>query len=141
MWIEDSMTDGERRAQGVQPPDTLRWRRQVQTMYLFDNLIGNVDRNQGDIVIDSNWKLWMVDHSRGFQFRFELRYMDRVGYCERGFWEKLQALDEAELKDRLDRVLTGPEIKSMLERRDTLVAHIQNLIDTRPVGAVLYDFQ
>jgi len=73
VWIEDGITEAERRERGLQPPNARRWIRQVQTMYLFDDLIGNVDRNVGDIVIDSDWKLWLIDHSRAFQSRFEPR--------------------------------------------------------------------
>lgn len=131
MWVENSMTDLERREQGLRPPVQLEWMFQVQTMYLFDNLIGNVDRNQGDIVIDSDWKLWMIDHSRAFQFRFKMRYMDQVLYCERGFWEKLQALNEDQIREAVGDALTGREIDGMLERRDIILAHIQKLIEER----------
>ena len=141
MWIEEAMTEDVRLEQRLQPPDIVRWMHQVQTMYLFDDLIGNVDRNQGDIVIDSNWKLWMVDHSRSFGVRFEPSRLDQVISCERGFWEKLQTLDEGQIRERLGNTLTGPEISAMLERRDTLVAHIQALIEQRTEEVVLYDRQ
>jgi len=141
MWIEESMTEDVRREQGLRAPDIVRWMQQVQTMYLFDDLIGNVDRNQGDILIDSDWKLWMVDHSRSFGTRFEPSRLAQVISCERGFWEKLQTLDEAQIREKLGHSLTGPEIEAMLERRDTLVAHIQQLIDQRTEEVVLYDRQ
>ena len=141
MWVEEAMTEGERREQGLRAPDVVSWMQQVQTMYLFDDLIGNVDRNQGDIVIDADWKLWMVDHSRSFGLRFEPSRMAEVILVERGFWEKLQALDEAGIRAQLGNNLTGPEIEAMLERRDTVVAHIQALIEQRTEEAVLYDRQ
>ena len=34
---------------------------------LFDQLIYNVDRNLGNLVIDKNWTIWMIDHSRAFR--------------------------------------------------------------------------
>ena len=116
---------------------------QVQTMYLFDDLIGNIDRNQGDIVIDSDWKLWMIDHSRSFGIRFEPRHLNEreVFLCERGFWENLQALDEDQIRQRVGDTLTRQEIEAMLERRDLIVGHIQALIAKRTEDAVLYDRQ
>jgi len=141
MWIEEAMTEDVRRAQGLRAPDMVSWMQQVQTMYLFDDLIANVDRNQGDIVIDSDWKLWMIDHSRSFGVRFEPSRLAQVISCERGFWEKLQTLDEGQIRERLGNTLTGPEISAMLERRDTLVAHIQALIEQRTEEVVLYDRQ
>lgn len=141
MWVENAMTETERREQGTRAPDTVGWMRQVQTMYLFDDLIGNIDRNMGDIVIDPDWKLWMIDHSRSFGVRFEPRHIEEVFFCERGFWEKLQVLDEAQIRERLGTSLTGPEIDAMLERRDQIVAHIQALIEQRTEEVVLYDRQ
>jgi len=139
MWVEEAMTESERREQGLRAPDVVSWMQQVQTMYVFDDLIGNIDRNQGDIVIDSDWKLWMIDHSRSFGTRFKPGHLDEILYCERGFWEKLQALDEAQIRERIGHDLTGPEISAMLERRNTIVARIQELIDQRTEEVVLYD--
>ena len=141
MWIENAMTESERLEKGLQSPDIIGWRRQVQVMYLFDDLIGNVDRNAGDIVIDSDWKLWMIDHSRSFQYRFEPKRFAEVIYVERGFWERLQALSEGQIRERMGNALTGPEIEGTLERRDIIVAHIQKLIAERTEDVVLYDRQ
>ncbi len=142
MWIENSMTELDRAEQGLRPPSALQWTRQVQTMYLFDDLIGNVDRNAGDIVIDrDSWKLWMIDHSRAFQTGSKLRNAGRLLFCSREVWEKLQALDMDEVASRLGEYLTIFEIEAMFERRDALVEQMQALIDQRGEGAVLYDVQ
>ena len=36
-------------------------------MRVFDELIANTDRNQGNMLIDKQWKLWLIDHTRGFR--------------------------------------------------------------------------
>ena len=36
---------------------------------LFDQLITNVDRNLGNLLIDKNWTVWMIDHSSAFRLR------------------------------------------------------------------------
>jgi len=141
IWVEASMTELERREQGLRVPDLVSWIRQVLSMYLFDNLIGNLDRNLGDVVIDSAWKLWTIDHSSSFAVRFEPRNMEDIVVCERGVWERLQALDENQIDERLGDALTGRQISAMLDRRDILVAHIQALIDQRTEDAVIYDRQ
>ena len=33
---------------------------------LFDNLIANIDRNAGNLLIDDQWNLVLIDHSRAF---------------------------------------------------------------------------
>ena len=142
LWIENSMTELDRANEGLRPPSALQWTRQVQTMYLFDDLVGNVDRNAGDIVIDrDSWKLWMIDHSRAFQIDSKLRNAPKLLFCRRDVWEKLQALDKEEVAGQLGEYLTASELNSMFERRDALVEHIQALIDDRTEGAVLYSVQ
>lgn len=139
LWIENGMTEAERRERQLQPPGARRWIRQVQTMYLFDDLIGNVDRNVGDIVIDSDWKLWMIDHSRAFQARFEPRHLDQIRFCRRDLWEKLPRLDAEQIRARVGNALTGPQIDALLERRDAMVARVKSLIDELGEGVVLFD--
>ena len=36
-------------------------------MRVFDELIANTDRNLGNMLIDRQWKLWLIDHSRAFR--------------------------------------------------------------------------
>lgn len=142
LWIENSITELDRANEGLRPPSALQWTRQVQTMYLFDDLVGNVDRNAGDIVIDrDSWKLWMIDHSRAFQVDSRLRNAPKLLFCRRDVWEKLQALDKEEVAGQLGEYLTAFELNSLFERRDALVEHIQALIDERTEGAVLYSVQ
>ena len=142
MWLENTMTELDRVNEKLRAPNALPWIRQLQTMYLFDDLIGNVDRNAGDILIHrDSWKLWMIDHSRAFQIDSKLRNAAKLLFCRRDVWERLQALAQEEVADQLSEYLTGFELDSMFERRDALVEHIQTLIDERGEGAVLYDLQ
>jgi hypothetical protein len=138
LWVYGAITENERRERGMHPPHRLPWMRQVQTMYVFDDLIGNVDRNGGDILIDDDWKLWMVDHSRAFQTGVELRFVEKVLYCRRDLFEAMKALDEAAIRQHTGHQLTRYQISALLERRDLVVAHIQALIDERGEAAVLY---
>ena len=50
------MTDKSRQRRNLKAPDQRRWALETQLMYLFDNLIFNDDRNQGNILYDSEWK-------------------------------------------------------------------------------------
>ena len=142
MWIENSMTELDRANEGQRPPNARQWTRQLQAMYLFDDLTGNVDRNAGDIVIDrDSWKLWMIDHSRAFQRDTKLRHAALLLFCSRDLWENLQALDNEEVAGQLGEYLTPLELNSMFERRDALVEHIQALIDERGEDEVIFAVQ
>ena len=34
---------------------------------VFDQLIGNIDRNVGNLLITSDWRIWAIDHTRAFR--------------------------------------------------------------------------
>ena len=61
------MDEKERQKQKVTPPDKVPWNAQLHILRVFDELIANTDRNQGNMLIDSRWKLWLIDHSRAFR--------------------------------------------------------------------------
>ncbi|MGB5697199.1 MAG: hypothetical protein WBM46_16195, partial [Polyangiales bacterium] len=96
-------------------------------MYLFDALIGNDDRTQENILIDANWRLWLIDHTRAFYMRAEAENLEKVIYVDRDFWNGMRALDAAGLNAALAGMVTGPEIDKLLERRDRLVELVTRL--------------
>ena len=139
VWVPDTMMEQDRIDKGLRAPNGLEWGRQVQEMMVFDELLGNVDRNPGNMLIDGNWKVWLIDHTRAFQQGDELRNAGRIRMVRRGFWEALKVLDEDRLKAVLSGELDGNNVKEVFARRDLLVAHLQGLIDQRGEGAVIWE--
>ena len=138
VWVESAMMEKERSSEQIQPPTPLPWSYQWQTLRLFDNLIDNDDRNAGNILIDSDWKVWMIDHTRSFSRTKKLRNPQLIRWCRRDLWERLQELDREVLERECKKVLSGSQIGALMARRDLLVQHIQKLIDERGEGAVLF---
>ena len=137
-WVEDAMNETRKIRDNVTPPDQVLWSRQIHIMRVFDNLIYNTDRNRGNILIDRNWKVWLIDHTRAFRREKELRNPEMVIQYDRKLWEKLKALDKKAVRKRLKKLLRPPEIKGLLWRRDKLVQHIQKLIKERGENKVLF---
>ena len=137
IWVYDAIMESDR---DEESPDRIAWNQQVQLMYMFDALIGNDDRTAQNLLIDENFKLWLIDHTRAFYRRAEAANLGKVIYVERGFWEALQGLDAASLNAAVGDYLTNSEIEQLLERRDRVVAHVNQLIETRTEGAVLYEW-
>jgi hypothetical protein len=137
-WVENTMTERSRIRDNLKAPDKVLWSKQIWNRRVFDNLIYNTDRNQGNIVIDRNWKVWLIDHTRAFRREKELRNPEMVIQYDRKLWEKLKALDKKAVRKRLKKLLRPPEIKGLLWRRDKLVQHIQKLIKERGENKVLF---
>jgi hypothetical protein len=139
LWLENVLMDEEHRLKNkITPPDVFRWNRQVQTMRAFDNLIYNFDRNMGNILIDTDWKLWMIDHTRAFRREADLPNAASVHQIERNFFERIKALDEKEVEQRLKPYLRKFEIEALMKRRDKLVEHIEKLIAEKGEAQVLF---
>ncbi len=137
-WVENTMTERSRIRDNLKAPDKVLWSMQIWNMRVFDNLIYNTDRNQGNILIDHNWRVWLIDHTRAFRREKELRNPELVVQCGRKLWEKLKSLDEQVVRERLKKFLSSYEIKALLRRRDKLVQHIQKLIEERGENKVLF---
>ncbi len=142
IWLEATITEFELIKQDkVHPPDDERWFQQRQVMYLLDNLIGNSDRNQGNLLIDRRWTLWFIDHTRAFRRSSRLLYPNQLSACDRKLWKALQDLDEGSVQERLGPFLETQEITRLLKRRAKLVRHLQQLIDRVGESNVLFDLR
>lgn len=140
IFIEHAMTEKKQVDEHIAPPDDQEWKKQVQMMNVFDALVYNTDRNRGNILITPDWRLWMIDHTRAFRQLSTLWAGDSIKQCERGVYEKLKALDEKEVRERLKPYLSSFEIGALLDRRKLLVQQIDKLIAEKGEDSVLYRF-
>jgi hypothetical protein len=112
-------------------PKPVDWAKQVCRQRVFDNLIANIDRNAGNLLVDGDWNLILIDHSRAFasdKMPFE-KEMTRV---DRAFLERLKALDEPTLMKRIRPwVLGDGQVRGILKRRDRIVADFEKLARER----------
>jgi hypothetical protein len=121
-WIDDVLMDEtERLKTKVEVPDTEAWNRQMFHVRVFDQLIHNVDRNLGNLVIDKSWNIWMIDHTRAFRLSDTLRSPKDLKKIERGALERLKQLDAPSLKKIVGNYLSPEEQKRLLIRRDAIV--------------------
>jgi hypothetical protein len=125
-WVDDVMMDeGARLKKKINAPDSARWNEQMWHVRLFDQLIYNVDRNLGNLLIDKDWTIWMIDHSRAFRLFDSLKAPGNIARVDRQVFERLKALDRPTLAAAIKHYLTAPEMKALLARRDAIVAHLE----------------
>ena len=67
-WVDDVKMDEKDRVKTKElGPDPVRTTKQIQIMRIWDELIQNRDRNQGNILWTGDWTLWLIDHTRAFR--------------------------------------------------------------------------
>ena len=138
-WIDDVAMDEESRVKNKRSaPDQARFRRQIQTMRIFDELIQNKDRNQGNIVWTKDWNMWMIDHTRAFRLRTDLLNPQQLERCDRTLLTKLKGLTRESLTEAVAKSLTKDEIAALLARRDKIVKLYEKRIADLGENAVLY---
>jgi hypothetical protein len=138
LWVNDC--EWLRKLEGKSSPDVNGWNRQVYRHRVFDNLIANIDRNAGNLLVDPEWNLILVDHSRAFTGEVVLPFEKQMTRIDRPLFEKLQALDFPTLKACLGQwVLGDGAIRALLKRRDRIVQRFQALAAEKGEAAVFVE--
>lgn len=128
-WVDDvAMTEGERVDQRAVGPDPARTSRQFYTQYVFDELIQNRDRNRGNTLWTTDWKMWLIDHTRAFRQDVELTKPDQLQRIDRELLDALRVLTAEAVDAALGDVLSGGERSSVMRRRDLLLQHFDDRI-------------
>ena len=101
LWVENTRGwSVEKPPQGPEP----KWSLQLTRMKMFDLLIANIDRNQGNLIYDSDWHLFLIDHSRAFIGKKDLKGIAPLGRVDRELWNKMAALTHRRPRPRARQV-------------------------------------
>jgi hypothetical protein len=95
-------------------------------MKMFDNFICNKDRNAGNLMVDDDWNLFLIDHSRAFLSDKDLAV--KLEHVDRDFWNRILALDEPTLTASIGKWVERGTIRAMLARRDKMKIAIDKLV-------------
>ena len=138
-WIDDVMLDeGGRNKQKTAGPNPSRTASQLHLLRVFDELIQNRDRNSGNLLWTSDWKMWMIDHTRAFRLGKDLLKPENLARVDRAFLQKLRELTASALAEVMGTALTAGEIDALMVRRDAIVELFDARIAQRGEAAVLY---
>jgi hypothetical protein len=117
-------------------PKPIEWARQVCRQRVFDDLIANIDDNAGNILVDGEWNLILIDHSRSFAAD-KMPFEKQQTRIDRQLFEALKALDEPSVMKAIRPwVLSDSQVRSILKRRDRIVAHFEQAARERGEAAV-----
>jgi len=137
-WIDDAIDERTRRKEQREPLNRLAWAHQMHKMRVFAALVGDSDRNLGNVLITPDWKLWMIDFTRAFRLNDALPYPQDLSLIDRRLLARLRTLDGAAVKAATAHCLSSFEVAAVMKRRDALVAHFDQLVKSKGAGAVLY---
>ncbi|MEZ5294543.1 MAG: hypothetical protein R2745_25910 [Vicinamibacterales bacterium] len=136
LWIEHATGwDMHAPPRGPEP----EWSRQVSRMKLFDQLIANIDRNQGNLLYDADWHLFLIDHSRAFTTRTSFDGIAAPNTIDRRLWARIDALTDADLSQALGAWLTADERRAILTRRDHMRTAVAKLVKARGAARVFLE--
>lgn len=138
LWVEGSPV-----ASAEVPHDLDAWRGQVSEMWLFDYLIGNIDRHLENAIMTPEQHLVLIDNSKAFQaYPQVLDSIDSaVGATRASFWmieydssraryptsyrkelvDRIHSLTRSDLKAAIGPYVDGPSRRSLLQRRDEIL--------------------
>jgi hypothetical protein len=135
MWV--SPTKSFKDLGGPPSPPSLKaaaWNRQLVRAKMFDNLIGNIDPNLGNWLVDPSWNLILIDHTRSFTAKKDMVHqMTRI---DQELWDKMKTLTVESLTPVLQKWIGNREIRAILDRRDRMQTVIEKLIATNTEAAV-----
>jgi hypothetical protein len=138
-WVDDvKMDEKDRLKTKSLGPDPVRTTKQIQIMRVFDELIQNRDRNQGNILWTSDWTMWMIDHTRAFRLGGNLLKPENLTRCDRALLERLRAMTAESLAQAVGSSLSKPEQEAVLTRRDRILKHYEDRIARLGEPVVLF---
>lgn len=113
------------------PAHFASWNRQLAKAKMFDNLIGNLDPNLGNWLVDPAWNLILIDHTRAFTTDKAMvhKKMDRI---DGELWDKMKALTVESLTPLLSPWIGKGEIKALIQRRDAMSADFDKQVAANP---------
>ncbi len=137
-WIDSKMDEGERLQRKIHPPDPEAWNNQMYRKRVFAELVYDKDPNLTNVLIDENWKLYMIDFTRAFRLREDLAHPKDLVRCDRQLLAKLRQLDPSEIERVTKPHLDKAKIKALMKRRDKIVDTFEKLVKEKGEDQVLY---
>ncbi len=139
LWVEEAITEAKRMKIGREPPDSRRWSEQIYAVRLLHQLTGDTDAsNVSNILVDPDFRLYVIDSSRAFHLRGALHQAGGLRRFPRPVLERLRALTPEILDQKLGPWLTRAQLEALISRRDRLMKLAAQLIADQGEKAVLF---
>lgn len=111
---------------GGKVPTGPAWGKPLRKMMMFDNLIANIDRNAGNILVGPPGELILIDHTRAFIT--DKKFVNKIERVDAELWDRMKAITRDDLNRTLGHWIDDEQIAAIIERRDAMVAAVDKLV-------------
>ena len=111
---------------GGKVPTGPAWGKPLRRMMMFDNLIANIDRNAGNILVGPPGELILIDHTRAFIT--DKKFVNKIERVDAELWDRMKALTRDDLNRTLGHWIDDEQIAAIIERRDAMAAAVDKLV-------------
>jgi len=138
-WVDDVKGEETQRVREQwTAPDPERFEQQRAVARVFDELIMNIDRNLGNLLITNSWQVMLIDHTRTFTPYHNIRVKTNLTRCSRALLARMSALTNAAIAKSVGTSLTRAEITALLARRDRIMAFFDEEVKAKGEKNVLF---
>jgi hypothetical protein len=124
LWIENAVRGDTLAQMGLERSGPGLFGAQRQLMHVFDVIVFNIDRNdRNELYTLTDQKLHLIDHSRAFRTSRK-RPPDEKGEelkLTPGLAERLRAVTQEDLNERLQGLLSSVQIKAVKKRMELVL--------------------
>jgi hypothetical protein len=135
VWSEDTRMLKEIQAQNLRPSNIEPYNFQLRRQKVFQNLVGNPDPNQGNILFDPAWNIILIDFSRAFTNTRKLPFAATA--IDREFLDRIKALDRDTLRREIGEFVEPTAVDALLDRRDDIVKAFETLAKQKGASQVI----
>ena len=126
MWVTGARAFADLRGVPTPPPAMApKFNRELTRAKMFHNLVGDLDPNLGNWLVDEAWNVILIDQSRALTETTSL--VHTMQGVDGALWARMQALSQEQLQARLSPWLERGQIRAMLSRRDRLQKEIARI--------------
>jgi len=133
LWTDTRMLK-EIQAQKLRPSNLEPYNFQIRRQKVFQNLVGNPDPNQGNILFDRVWNVVLIDFSRAFTNTQKLPF--EATSIDPEFFDRIKALDRETVRRAIGDFVEPAAVDALLGRRDDMVKAFENLARQKGAGQV-----
>jgi len=140
IMVEGCVTEMDRRARKLEPPDAKAFENVMEELNVFENLT-YCPRDMKDILIHKDtWKVCRVDFMEAFDTLVEFLPETTISRCSRRLYQGLQ-IEPKIIGAAMKPYLTSKEIQALLDRQNMILDKLKSLIKEKGEAAVLFDIE